>query len=226
MRTSAGISSKRDRLRGLLLPVLALFVMSSCATPGLDESKKEGYAVASWYGPGFHGRPTASGETFDMYDLTCAHRSLPFGTRLEVTNPENGRSTQVVVNDRGPFVRGRDLDLSYAAAREIGLVGSGTGRVMVKYLGRDTGYVKYIKEETVRGPFTIQVGSFREPSNASRLKRGLEFNHDGVYIMKARINGEVYHRVRVGRFSSRDRALSRARVLADEGYDILIAGYE
>ncbi|GAB4389569.1 MAG: septal ring lytic transglycosylase RlpA family protein [Thermodesulfovibrionales bacterium] len=183
--------------------------------------------VASWYGPDFHGRPTASGEIFDMHGLTCANKSLPFGTRLEVTNPENGRSAEVVVNDRGPFVAGRDLDLSYGAAKKIGLVGPGTGRVKVRYLGRDSRYVKYIKElENISGPFTVQVGAFVEARNAEHLKRGLELTRAGVYVTTANVNGARFYRVRVGKFDRRDQALSYAQGLASEGYDTLIAHYE
>lgn len=85
--------------------------------------------TASWYGPGFHGRKTASGERFNQKDMTAAHRSLPFGTVLKVTNIANGKSVDVKVNDRGPFIGGRIIDLSKAAASEIGLLGTGTGRV-------------------------------------------------------------------------------------------------
>jgi len=90
--------------------------------------------TASFYGEEFHGRQTSSGEIFDMYEYTAAHKTLPFGTRLKVTNLANGRSVIVVVNDRGPFIPGRDLDLSYGAARKIGLVGMGVGKVKVRIL--------------------------------------------------------------------------------------------
>src|SRR5256886_7904562 len=91
--------------------------------------------VASWYGPGFHGNRTANGEIYDQYELTAAHPSLPLGTRVMVTNLETGRAVQVRVNDRGPFVDGRAIDLSYAAARTIGMVGPGTVRVRIEVLG-------------------------------------------------------------------------------------------
>lgn len=95
--------------------------------------------IASYYGRGFHGRRTASGEVFDMYGLTAAHRTLPFGTRIRVTNLHNGRTVVVRVNDRGPFVKNRILDLSYAAAREIGIIATGTAKVKIKVLkwGKD-----------------------------------------------------------------------------------------
>jgi len=87
--------------------------------------------TASYYGPKFHGRLTSNGEVFDMYDYTAAHKSLPFGTVLKITYPSTGRSVLVRVNDRGPFIAGRDIDLSYGAARKIGLVKNGVGKVKV-----------------------------------------------------------------------------------------------
>lgn len=91
---------------------------------------------ASWYGAKFQGRPTASGEPFDMEELTAAHPTLPFGTRIRVINPANGRSVVVRVNDRGPFAGERIIDLSRAAAEEIGLRNKGVGRVKLEVMGR------------------------------------------------------------------------------------------
>ncbi|HUP42848.1 MAG TPA: septal ring lytic transglycosylase RlpA family protein, partial [Thermoanaerobaculia bacterium] len=93
------------------------------ATPQVIESGR-----ASWYGPKFHGRRTANGERYDMHHLTAAHPTLPFGTLLEVRNLDNGRVCLVRVNDRGPFAKGRILDVSFAAAKELGMVGPGTAR--------------------------------------------------------------------------------------------------
>jgi rare lipoprotein A len=90
--------------------------------------------VASWYGYPHHGRITASGRRFNMHELTAAHRTLPFGTRLRVTNLMNGRSVTVTITDRGPFVKQRVLDLSYAAAREIGMIGPGMAPVQLEVL--------------------------------------------------------------------------------------------
>jgi rare lipoprotein A len=91
-------------------------------------------AVASWYGPEFHGLPTASGEPFDMFAETVAHPSLPFGSRLKIVNPRTGRSQTVRVNDRGPFIEGRELDVSYLVASRLGLLGPGVGRVTIELL--------------------------------------------------------------------------------------------
>jgi rare lipoprotein A len=226
MKTSAGIYFRSPGRA--FLPLLALLLISACATARYDGSTSRGYAVASWYGPGFHGKHTASGQRYDMYAMTCAHKTLPFGTRLRVTNPENGRSAEVVVNDRGPFVSGRDIDLSYAAAKKIGLVRDGTGRIAVERLGRDSGYRKYIRQgdPAGKGPFTIQVGSFRNPSNAEHLRQGLKLGYSNVRIVRARVNGERFYRVRVGKFKTRKQAYSYAKGLAEEGYSALIVQYQ
>jgi rare lipoprotein A len=99
---------------------------------GLDTSKAYQIGVASYYGKKFHGRKTANGEVFNMYKLTAAHRVLPLGTRVKVTNMANGRWVEVKVNDRGPFIEGRVLDLSFAAALELEMVKAGTARVMIE----------------------------------------------------------------------------------------------
>ena len=106
--------------------------------PQLSPLKGQGGAggMASWYGPGFHGRRTANGEVFDQNALTAAHRSLPFGTKVRVTNVNTGSSVIVRINDRGPFSGGRVIDLSAAAARVIGLVRSGIAPVQIDVLGR------------------------------------------------------------------------------------------
>ncbi|WP_342597053.1 septal ring lytic transglycosylase RlpA family protein [Cyanobacterium aponinum UTEX 3222] len=103
---------------------------------GVKNLRKAAQGIASWYGPGFHGRKTASGERFNQNALTAAHRSLPFGTRVKVTNLNNGRSVVVRINDRGPFTRGRIVDLSAGAARVIGLKNSGVAPVRIQILGR------------------------------------------------------------------------------------------
>jgi rare lipoprotein A len=182
--------------------------------------------VASWYGPNFHGKPTSSGEPFNMYAFTCAHKDFPFGSRLRVTNISNDRSVVCVVNDRGPFIEGRDLDLSYASAKEIGLVGPGVGRVFIEFIERDLAYVKQIVMQSDRGPFTIQIGSFREPSNAARLKTALGYRYRDVYIMETQIDGTAYYRVRVGRFDTREDIRDLVDRLSEEGYPVLIITYE
>ena len=121
------------RWGGLVLVV----VLQACSlmrpvTPPVVGGRQEG--IASWYGPGFHGRRTANGEVYDQYELTAAHQTLPLGTRIMVTSLTNGRAVEVRVNDRGPFVGGRVVDLSYAAASVIGMVGPGIMPVRLEVL--------------------------------------------------------------------------------------------
>lgn len=114
--------------------LVALWGFSATAHDAAPAAAAHG--AASWYGPGFHGRQTASGERFDQNAMTAAHRTLPFGTRLRVTNETNGRSVVVRVNDRGPFVGKRLIDLSRGAAERIGLIRKGIGRVRLEVLPR------------------------------------------------------------------------------------------
>ncbi len=118
--------------------------------------------IASWYGGKFHGRKTSSGEVYDMYKLTAAHKTLPFGTIVLVTNLENDKTVTVKVNDRGPFVSGRIIDLSKAAASRIDLLKTGTARVKIDIVGT--------YESASARVHDIQAGSFREEANAGRLK--------------------------------------------------------
>ncbi|MFZ5906630.1 MAG: septal ring lytic transglycosylase RlpA family protein [Nitrospirota bacterium] len=219
------ISRNAIRIFNLLAMLFLIAALNACAS-GKGLFPRSGYAVASWYGAEFHGKPASSGEIFNMYALTCAHREYPFGTQLKVTNPDNGKSVSCVVNDRGPFVAGRDIDLSYAAANQIGLIGKGTGPVSIEYLGRDNSYIREVRYQSRTGPFTIQVGSFRDYGNAVRLRDALDLKYDDVYIMSAEIKGERFHRVRIGKYVQGDEAYRFAGMLAEEGYASLIIRYE
>jgi len=106
----------------------------SILTAPFPESETEG--IASWYGPNFHGRRTASGEIYNMYDYTAAHKTLPLGTYVRVINLENGKSVVVRINDRGPFVKNRIIDLSYAAAKKIDMIDKGTARVKLQIISK------------------------------------------------------------------------------------------
>ncbi len=118
--------------------------------------------LASWYGDQFDGRPTASGETFDMNALTAAHRTLPLGTWIDVTNLDNGRRAELRVNDRGPFVKGRVLDVSRAAARKLGFLVDGTARVRI------------VVSTPPRACREVQVGAYRDEGNARAMVSRLE----------------------------------------------------
>jgi len=235
-------SESKKKHSGLFLSLLILafaliLLLASCAPIRYEKSRTSispagefkgdrRYVVASWYGPGFHGRRTASGEIYNMYGYTCAHKELPFGTRLRVVNPQTGEEVICTVNDRGPFIPGRDLDLSYASARNISLIGPGVAKVMIETLGRDMRYVRYIRYGEVGGTLTIQVGSFRDESNARQLKLALELRYKDVYIIEADVAGVRYYRVRVGRFNSVSEAEMIGKALAEEGYNVLITRFE
>ena len=176
--------------------------------------------IASWYGPDFHGRRTANGEIYNMYAHTAASKTLPFNTIVKVVNLNNGRSTVVRINDRGPFVKGRIIDLSYAAAKDIGMIGTGTAPVRLIVIGRN-GRVenspppadrldKITIDTTIDGGFdtyAVQLGSFRSLYNAIRYKDKLAGIIKGVYIVSRMVGGEKFYRVLVGSFESRDEAL-------------------
>lgn len=115
-----------------------LLLISGCSLvtrptppPSFPETGQTETGIASWYGPGFHGRTTANGETYDMEAMTAAHKTLAFGTMVRVDHLDNGRSVRVRINDRGPFVDGRIIDLSRRAARELDMLGAGIARVRV-----------------------------------------------------------------------------------------------
>jgi rare lipoprotein A len=177
------------------------------------ESKGVQYGVASWYGGEFHGRSTSSGEVYDMYQLTCAHNTLPLGTVVMVTNLENGRSLELKVNDRGPFVKERIIDVSYAGAQMLGMWEKGTAPVKVEV-------VSLAIEPVLR--FTLQVGSFTDEPNAQKLAEQLRKNFENVYVATVETLTQKYHRVRVGQFDTKDAALIIAQKLSQMGFKVLV----
>ncbi|MGE4299713.1 MAG: septal ring lytic transglycosylase RlpA family protein [Desulfovibrionaceae bacterium] len=150
--------------------------------------------VASWYGSGFHGEPTANGETYDMYALTAAHKTLPMNTMVRVRNLATGREVTVRINDRGPFVRGRIIDLSKTAAREIGIVGPGVGRVRVASLDAVPGY----DGTDMAGSYWVQVGAFAVEANARKLLATLRAQGYGGRVGRTRAGGRQLWRVQAG----------------------------
>ena len=171
------------------------------------------YGIASWYGKDFHGKPTSSGEIYDMYQLTCAHNTLPLGTVVMVTHVENGKSVELKVNDRGPFVKDRIIDLSYAAAQIIGMYEKGTAYVKVETIGP-------VVQQVQR--FTLQVGSFADETNAQRLAEQLRQDFDNVHVTTMETLTQKYYRVRVGQFETREEALGTAERLSQIGLKVLV----
>ena len=151
-------------------------------------------ATASYYAEKYHGRKTASGEVFNMYDMTCAHKTLPFGTVLRVTNLKNNRSVDVRVNDRGPFVKGREIDVSKAAAQKLDMIKTGTANVRIEIVSRpdtkndSTPLASAKKAAPSKGVFwDVQIGSFSNKENANNVAQGLiRDGFENVYFQKTK----------------------------------------
>ncbi len=150
--------------------------------------------TASWYGPDFHGKKTASGETYNKYAYTAAHKTLPFGTKVKVTNLENGLSTTVVINDRGPFKSGRIIDLSYSAAQKISMVGTGTARVRINAIG-----------STQSSSSSATATSSAATKSTSNAGKNVSKNTGNYYVQ-------------VAAYSVRDNADKTAKRLSNMGY--------
>jgi len=186
--------------------LLCFVLLNGCVIripPGEKGYRESG--MASWYGEPFHGRKTANGETYDMYGISAAHRTLPFGTVLHVTDRQTGRSVEVRVTDRGPFISGRILDLSYGAAESLGIVNKGVANVTIEVIRMESG----------PQDFLIQMGSFADIQNANRVKEKVEKYDRKVYIDPVETETGTVHRVRIGPFPSRDSANKAMRQLRE-----------
>ncbi len=179
--------------------------------------------IASWYGDEFKGKPTASGEIFDPDKMTAAHKTLPFGTIVSVTNLDNGKTAQLKINDRGPFVRGRIIDCSKKGAKELGYYSAGTAKVRIEVVKEGKGRSGESPTEVIDGDknkildetFTIQVGAFKEIENAKRLKEILLKKFGDAYIAKFK----DFYRVRVGHFKNEKEAEMIFEILQKSGYE-------
>jgi rare lipoprotein A len=174
--------------------------------------------IASWYGPGFHGKATASGVIYNQDDLTAAHQTLPLGTRVMVTNLENGRLTEILINDRGPFAKGRIIDLSYTAAESLGMIGPGTIPVRIEVIDSPQ-RIQFIPSSL---DYTLQMGSFAQLENAQNLRDRLVKSYSDVAIIPLHTKDVTYYRVQLGNFSNRTAAEERARQLAQTGFPVIV----
>ena len=198
---------------GLLAAALAAALLASGCRPRLRPVINGVQAgIASWYGEEFHGRPTSNGEVYNMHDLTAAHRTLPFGTVVEITNLQNGRSVTVRINDRGPFVGNRIIDLSYAAARMLDMVGPGTIPVRLEV-------VKEVPQAAQT--FAVQVGAFILRENADALAAKLKPDFPEVGIVLFQTDEQAYFRVRVPA-QSQAEAQRLADHLSRLGYNVIL----
>ncbi len=171
--------------------------------------------TASWYGDDFHGKRTANGEVYDMHKKNAAHTILPFNTYVKVTNLSNKKYTIVRINDRGPFVKGRIIDLSYAAAKEIDMISPGTAKVEVIALNKNQ-----IDPGIREGTFTVQVGAFAEQINAQRLADKLKILYDYVNITEyTDKNNRRFYRLHVSRTYTLDNAMESRKKLEELGFN-------
>ncbi len=176
--------------------------------------------IASWYGSDFHGRSTSNGERYNMYDHTAAHKLLPMNTILLVKNLENGSEEVVRINDRGPFVRGRIIDLSYTTAKNLDILKKGTSKVTIVALApaKNGNRNDAAQFDFERGEFYVQIGAFIEKSNAIRLqKRFTDAGHETV-IQKYTSHKTVYYRVQVYAGIYLQHAKRAERSLLNRGY--------
>jgi len=164
--------------------------------------------VASWYGVPFNGHRTSDGEIYDMYQFTAAHRTLPFGSIVQVTDLATGRQIDVRINDRGPFVSNRIIDLSYSAAKALGMLGPGTAPVRLDMVSGPN---------PLAGFFGVQIGAFSVEANAERLRAGLSARYAPVSVVPYDSPNGLLYRVRVGRLSTEQAAQQLAAQLRADG---------
>lgn len=209
------------RVAALTAASLALCVfLSACAkkkraarVPAIPKVGAVESGIASWYGHPYHGRRAANGEIYDMDSLTAAHRTLPFGTRVLVENQTNGKSVEVRITDRGPFIDGRIIDLSRAAARRIEMIAPGTANVRVIILGY--GPAK------AAPAFAVQVGAFENKDRADQLREQLEQRYAPVRVIR-RDGDPPAWRVLVGDKATQEEAAALATALKRHAPDAFV----
>jgi len=210
--------SQRHTLILLIFLALIGFMFSSCTKikytkPGYIQTGK-----ASWYGPGFHGKKTSSREIYNMHDMTAAHRTLPFGAYVIVTNLNNEKTVTVKINDRGPFIKGRIIDLSYAAASALDMVGPGVIPVRIEV-------IQSLSPSLNSQKVSVQVGAFTIKKNAEMLKTQLSKTFSDVYIARFKTPYQTYYRVRI-KAESKQKANNLALKLQKAGYNVFVLEWQ
>ena len=243
-----GMATDRDMLKRFILFVGCIILVSACAakrppvvkpTDSLQRGYQRPYTVmgkryeplqshagfvqtgiASWYGEDFHGKKTSNGEIYDMYAMTAAHKTLPLDVFVRVKNTLNRKESIVRINDRGPFVKGRIIDLSFSAARALEFDMAGTAPVRIEALGyRGSGKDQYMAPENYdSGNYTVQVGAFTDPENAGRLSGKMKKAYGFSEIRSAWVRGKHFYRVYVGKHASLRSAETAEKNLEDNGY--------
>jgi len=172
--------------------------------------------TASWYGPGLDGHPTATGEIYNQDQMTAASSIFPLGARVIVTDLGSGRAVEVRINDRGPFRKGRKIDLSFGAARALGMVGPGTALVRIDLVSTPEVDPAGVPQ------FFVQAGSYADESNAETIRVRLAAYYPDVRLNELDTAGRRYYRVRMGGFATREQAQARAAATARFGLPVII----
>jgi len=177
---------------------------------------------ASWYGPGFHGKQTSNGELYDMHALTAAHKTLPLGTLVKVTRTDTGKSVVVRLNDRGPFIAGRIIDLSYSGAHALDMIGSGTAPVRIEAQSgsdeRKNIEPAFMKPGSPPGFFTVPVGLYSDSAQAEAVRQRLGQKGHAVRILRINTDEGIRYKVYVGVFQDLIEAQISAAHLREAGY--------
>ncbi len=210
-------------------------------TPMREISAYDEIGTASWYGSDFHGKLTANGERYDMHMLSAAHKTMPLPTLVRVTNLNNGRTVVVRVNDRGPFVKNRIIDLSHAAAKTLGFSRQGTAKVRIQTLDqkpttkkaestsatvKTVAYTVASKPADNSGSVFVQVGAFSSKSNANRLRQLLLAQYPSIFLHTRQIVDQIFYRVRIGPFSDMQQVEETMVSLQKDGYSQAVAVIE
>ena len=196
-----------------------IFLFIGISQPISAQSTDIQKGEASWYGSKYHGRPTSSGEPYNKNKMTAAHKTLPFGTKVKVTNLKNNESVIVRINDRGPFVGDRIIDVSEVAARELEFHDEGIGYVKVEVLELPGDY-----DSQNAGVYTIQAGTYASMQHAEHLSQKLKGfdKHLEVELKDEIVRGRKVHRIRAGRFENRQQAEAFNELLKEEGLSGLV----
>ena len=204
-----GVHAYWSRSLVLLFGPLLVVTLAACSgapKPAYFPGYPVGFVergMASWYGPGFHGNKTANGERYDMHQLTAAHRTLPLGSIAVVRSMSSGRQVTVRINDRGPFARGRVLDLSLAGAQALGMTGTGTDQIELRVVG-------YQGRASDMGVLRVQVGSFSDQQNALNLLERIKHLYPGGRVQVVELPEGKRYRVQIGQFSTEAQAEAAA----------------
>ena len=213
LRDCIPIRVSTTALRAFALLLIFVAFLAGCSSPAPKPVYFPGYPIgyvergmASWYGPGFHGNKTANGERYDMHQLTAAHRTLPLGSIALIRSTSTGKEVTVRINDRGPFAKGRVLDLSYAGAHRLGMLGHGTDQIELRVIG-------FQGRTSDMGFLRVQIGSFAEQRNAALLLQRAQRVYKGGRIQVVDLPDGRRYRVQVGEFVSENQAETAAAKL-------------